>query len=151
MGQLVQYRDGGNVTGVASGGLKSADTAFAENYIGVAVRDDVFGGHQEFLYRAAQAALEEHRAPAFAEGLEQNEILHVASAYLHHVSVLSDQIDIAVTHDLSNDGQPSFFAGFLQQLQTLFFHALKVIGGGSWLEGPPPMLLAPRFSAPPCT
>src|ERR1700675_2384521 len=104
MGQLVQYRDGGNVTGVASGGLKSADTAFAENYIGIAVRDDVFGGHQEFLDRAAQAALQEHRAPAFTESLEQNKILHVARAYLHHVSVLSNQIDVAITHHFGDDG-----------------------------------------------
>src|SRR4029077_4170320 len=86
--ELVEDRDGGNVTGVAGGGFKSADAALAEQYIRIAVRDQVFGGHEQLLDGRAEAALEQHRAAAAAERLEQGEVLHVARADLHDVGVI---------------------------------------------------------------
>ena len=41
--------DGGDVAGVAGGGFEGADAAFAQDDVGIAVGDDVFGGHQEFF------------------------------------------------------------------------------------------------------
>src|SRR6266851_4709126 len=50
--------------------------------------------------------------------------LHVPRAHLHHVRVLRDQIDVAVTHHFRDNRQAGRFFGFLQQLQSFFFHAL---------------------------
>jgi len=44
--EFVERGDGGDVAGVARFGFERADAAFAEDYVGIAVCDDVFGGHQ---------------------------------------------------------------------------------------------------------
>jgi hypothetical protein len=45
--KLVEGRDGGDVAGVAGGRFKGADSALAQDDVGIAVRHDVFSGHQQ--------------------------------------------------------------------------------------------------------
>ena len=116
MREFVERGDGGDVAGVARFGFEGANAAFAENYVGIAVGDDVFGGHQEFFDGAAEAALEKHGLAAFAERFEQHEVLHVARADLHHVGVLRDEIDVAIAHDFGHDAEAGRGFRFLQEL-----------------------------------
>ena len=46
---------------IASIGFEGANPSFAEDYILVSFRHDVFGGHQELFDRGAHAAFEQHR------------------------------------------------------------------------------------------
>src|SRR2546430_5619081 len=51
-----------------------ADAALAEHDAVVALGEDVFGGHQEFVERGGHAALEEDRFFGASSALEQGEI-----------------------------------------------------------------------------
>ena len=101
------------------------------------MRGDVFRGHQQLLHRAAQSALQQHRSPAFSQCFQQHEILHVPRAHLHHVRVLRHQVHAALAHHFRNNRQPRHPLGFLQQFQSLFFHALKIVRRCSRLERAP--------------
>ena len=114
----------GDVAGVARGGFEGADAALAENHVGIAVRDDVFGGHEQFFDGGAEAALQQHGPAAFAERFQEHEVLHVARADLHDVGVLRDEIDVAIAHDFGDDAEAGRGFRFLQELQAFFFHAL---------------------------
>ena len=135
VGKLVEDGDRGNVAGVARGGLEGADAAFAEDDVGIAVSGDVLGGHEQFLDGAAEATLEKNGAAAFAEGFEEHEVLHIARADLHHVGVLGDEVNVAVSHHLGDDGEAGGFLGFLEELETFLFESLKIVGRGARLEG----------------
>ena len=73
---------------VARRGLEGADAALAQDDVRVAGGEDVLGRQQPLLDRRAQAALEEDRALALADRLEQDEVRHVAGADLDDVDVL---------------------------------------------------------------
>src|SRR5882724_7716899 len=78
MREFVERGNGRDVAGVARDGLEGANAALAENYVWIAVGHDVFGGHEELFYGAAEAAFEQHRASALPQRLQQHEVLHVA-------------------------------------------------------------------------
>ncbi len=69
---VLDHRDGVDVGGEAGGGFEGDDAALAEDHLRVAFGHDIFGGHQQILDAAAEAALEQHgdlHAPhAFAAG-----------------------------------------------------------------------------------
>jgi hypothetical protein len=134
--EFVEYGNSGNVTGVARGGLEGADAAFAEDHFGVAMRGDVFGAHEQLFDAAAQPTLQQNRAATFAERFQEHEVLHIASADLHDVRVVGDEVDVAVTHDFGDDRKARGFFGFLQQFQTFFFQSLKIVWRSARLKGP---------------
>ena len=59
--QVVEQRHRRQVHRVAGVRLERPDAALAEDHVRVAGADDVLGGHQPFLDRRAEAALEHHR------------------------------------------------------------------------------------------
>ncbi len=59
MRELFEQRDGVDIQREARGRLEGADAALAEHDLVVAAAQDVFGGHEPFLYGAHQAALQE--------------------------------------------------------------------------------------------
>ena len=135
MGQFVQRGDGGDVASVAGDGFEGADAALAEDDVRVAVRDHVLGRHEKLLDGGAHAALQQHGAAAFAERLEQREVLHVARADLQNVGVLGDQVDVAVAHDFGDDAESGGFAGLVEQLEAFDFEALEIVGRSARFEG----------------
>ena len=52
-----QYRDGAEIQGISCGGLKGADSSFAEHHIGIAFRNDVLRGVESFINGGAEPAL----------------------------------------------------------------------------------------------
>jgi hypothetical protein len=75
-----------------------------------------------------------HRTPAPSQSFQQRKILHVARAHLENVGVLGNQVYIAIAHHLGNDPETGSLLRSLQQLQTVGFHSLEVVGRGSRLE-----------------
>jgi len=132
--QLIERWNRGDIAGVPRSGLKRANAPLAQNHIRISMRHDVLRGHQQLFHRAAHATLQQHRTAAFSQRLEQDEILHVARADLHHVGVLGDQIDVAVAHHLGDNGQAGSLLGLLQQLEPFDFHALKIVRRSARLE-----------------
>ena len=65
MREFFQNRNGVDVGGVARGGFKRADAAFAQHDARVAAAEDVFTGHQHFLDGGGHAALEQNRRSQF--------------------------------------------------------------------------------------
>ena len=98
------------------------------------MRHDVFRAHQQLLHGAAQSALQQNRPAAFSERFQQHEILHVARADLQHVCIVRHEIDVAVAHHFCHDSQPRRFFRLLQQLQSFFFHPLKIVWRRARLE-----------------
>ena len=91
VGERFEHRDGVDIGGVAGGGLEGADAALAQDHPPVAVREDVFGRHQQLFDRGGDAAFEQHRVLAFAGGVQQGKVLHVARADLQHIGILGHQ------------------------------------------------------------
>src|SRR6267378_8582720 len=95
-GQVAALLDGGDdgeVERVARKVGKGADAALAKHDVVVALRHDVFGGHEKFVERGGHAALEEDVLFGAAGALEQREILHVARADLNDVGVFLDKVE----------------------------------------------------------
>ena len=101
--QFFEHWNGINVKGVARGRFIGSDAAFADHDVHVAPGQNVFGAHQQFLDRAADAAFEKDRLSGLAQRLEQRVVLRVASPYLEDVGVFADEFDIVRTHDLGDD------------------------------------------------
>ena len=101
-----QDRHGREVERVARGGLEGADAALAEDHVRVARREDVLGGHEPLLDRRREAALQEHRVAALADGLEQHEVLHVPRADLEDVDVLVEHLDVRGSVTSLTTGRP---------------------------------------------
>ena len=85
--------NGGQVEEIAGGGVEAADAALAENHVGIAFGQDVFGREQQLLDRGREAALEQDRLPQPAGPLEQRIVLHVARADLDDVGDLGDLVE----------------------------------------------------------
>ena len=85
---LLDRGDGAEVERVARVGLEGADAAFAEENVGIAVRQDVLGRQQPFLDLHAEAALEQDRLAAAGRLGDEGEILRIAGADLEDVGML---------------------------------------------------------------
>src|ERR1022692_2360972 len=72
--KLVQHRHGGDIAGIAGGGLEGPYAALAQNHVRVAVGHNVLGGHEQFLDGGTHAAFEQHRTAAAAQRIQQRKI-----------------------------------------------------------------------------
>jgi hypothetical protein len=140
-----EHRHSVDVGRVAGRGLKSPNPALTEHDAPVAVRDDVFGSHQQVFDGGGHAAFEQDGALGFADGVQQVEVLHVARPDLEHVGVFGDQFDLLRGHDLGHDRHTGQFAGLGQNLQPGFAHALEGVGRGARFEGPAAQGVRPGF------
>ena len=114
MRKFIQHRDRGNIAGVARGRLKGANAALTQNDVRVAVRHNVFGGHEQLFDGGTEAAFEHNRLARLAKGFEQGKVLHVASADLKNVGVFSHHVHVAVAHHLGDDAKAGFLLGLPQ-------------------------------------
>src|SRR6266571_4905747 len=85
VGLLLQHGDGGEVKGVAGGGLEGADSPLAEDDRLVTLAHDVLRAHQEFLDGHGHPPLEEHRPVQLTDLLQEGEILGIARSDLEDV------------------------------------------------------------------
>ena len=143
--ELLDHRDGGQIESVAGIGLEGANAALAQNHRVGAVRQQVFGGHQEVFDGGRQTALEQHRLADLSDPLEELEVLHVARAHLEHVQALGRGRQMLGRHHLRDDRQPVTLAGLLQQLDPRLAQTLKRVGRRARLEGPAAQPHRPRL------
>ena len=93
----------------------------------IAVRHQVFGGHEQLFDGRAEPAFQQHRPAAAAQRFEQREVLHVARAHLHDVGVVGHHLDITVAHHFGDDLQAGGLLGLLQKLEAVELHALEIV------------------------
>ena len=117
------------VQGVARAGLEGADAALAQDHGVAAVRQQVFGRHQQIVHGGADPALEQHRLAHAADPSQQVEVLHVARADLDHVGQLGQLVQMVERRRVRHDRQRVAVAGFAQMAQTGHAEPRKRIGG----------------------
>src|SRR5260370_25299456 len=86
--QMAQALNGGNnaqVERVARVIGESSHSALAQDHLVIAFRENIFGGHQEFLERIGHTALQQYWLARAAGAAQQREILHIARADLNAV------------------------------------------------------------------
>ena len=137
MGQVVQHRHGGQIQGIAGGGLKSADAPLTQDDLLVALAHNVFCAHQQFLQSVGQSTLEEDGLFGFAQFLQQVKVLHIPGAYLNDVHI-GEQIQGGDVHNLGDDGKSCGFLGLQKKFDAFSLHALEGIGGGAGFESAAP-------------
>ena len=71
----------------------------------IALGHDVFGGHKPFFDRGGHTALEKNRPVGLPCPFEQTEILHIAGADLHHISIMLHHIKGLNVHHLGHHRQ----------------------------------------------
>ena len=84
---------------------------------------------------ARESALEEDRAPALADRLEQDEVRHVAGADLDDVDVLLEGGHVGRVDDLADDRQAVLVMRLVQELERRQAEPLERVGRGARLEG----------------
>ncbi len=92
--QVAHFTDQGNnaqVQSVAGGPFESPDASLAEDDIGIAFSEDIFGRGEKFLDGGTHAALEQDRVTGLANLLEQIEVLHVAGTDLQDIRIAADR------------------------------------------------------------
>src|SRR6266481_4541708 len=131
-GQVAALFDGGDhgeVERVARKIGKGADAALAKHDVVVALRHDVFGGHEKFIERGGHAALEEDGFFGAAGALEQGEILHVAGADLNDVGVFLDEAKRFAVDGFGDDAEAMGGADFRNNHEPGSTETLKTIWG----------------------
>jgi hypothetical protein len=123
-----------DVERVAGGALEGADAALAQHHALVAVRQDVFGGEQQFLERRAEGALQEDRLVDLPERLQQLGVVHVARPHLEHVAGLGDQRQGRDIEHLGDGGKMVPPGAILQEPQPLRAQPLEGVRIGAGLE-----------------
>src|SRR5438309_3752480 len=83
----------GEVQRVAGKVGEGAHAAFAEHNVIVALTQNVFGGHEEFVESCGHSTFEQHRLLCASRPFQQRKILHVARADLYYVGVFFHQIE----------------------------------------------------------
>ena len=132
----LEHRNRRHVHRVAGGGFVRADATFAQHHVAIALRHDVFGGHQQFGDGSRQPALEQHRTLHFADFGEQREVLHVARPDLQHVGVRRHEFHLPGVHHFRHDRHAGFGAHLGEDLQSGLAHALKRVRRRPRLECP---------------
>ena len=105
-----------------------ADSPFAEHDVVVALGEDVFGGHQEFVERGGHAALQKNGLPGAASTLEKREVLHVARADLDDVGVFLDEIEGFVVDGLGDDAEAELLADLGEDFEAGETESLEGVG-----------------------
>src|SRR5436190_2054844 len=134
VGKLAYQRHGVEVEREAGRRLERADAALGKDHVPVALGEDVLRGKQPLLDGRRHTALEKHRLARAPRLLKKGVVLHVASAQLQDVRVLSDEADVAGGDDLGHDLEACLGAGGGHHLQRRLAEALDGIGRGAWLE-----------------
>src|SRR5215469_12238822 len=122
-GQMAPFFNGGydsEVESVARKIRKCANAALAEHDVVIALREDVFGGHQEFVERSGHAALEKNGLFGATRALEQGEVLHVAGADLNDVRIFLDEFERFIVDGFGDDAEAILCAHFRENLQAVF-------------------------------
>jgi hypothetical protein len=132
---LFDCRDDGEIKSVAGEVREGTDTAFAEHHVVVALGEDVFGGHKEFVKRGRHAALQEDGKFGAASSLEQREVLHVTRTDLNDVGVLLDEVEGFVVDGLGDDAETVFLPNHGEDFQTGQAESLKRVGRSAGLVG----------------
>ena len=110
-------------------GLEGPDTPFAEQDVGVAMRQDVLGGKQPFLDAFAHSALQQDRFAASGRFDEKLKVLPVPRADLKDVRDFRDVLDIPFTEHFRDDLETCFLAGKGQQPRGLPCRVLEIRTG----------------------
>src|SRR5882672_6838717 len=116
---------------------EGAHAALAEHYVVIALRENVLGGHEEFVERCGHAALEENGFLGAAGAFEQREILHVARTDLDDVGVLLDEVERFIVNRFGDDTEAVGRTNFRENLEAVFAEALKTIRGSARLISAP--------------
>src|SRR5882724_9060351 len=104
-----------------------ADAALAKHDVVVALRHDVFGGHEKFVERGGHTALEEDGLFGAAGALEEGEILHVARADLNDIGVFLDEVERFAVDGFGDDAEAVRGADFRENFQSCFTKTLKTV------------------------
>ena len=123
---------------------EGAYPAFAQNHLVVALAHHVLGSHQQLVQGRRHAALHQHRLTGPAGALEQGKVLHVAGPDLDHIGILRNQVETLVVQSFGNNPQAELVPYLGHDLQPVFAHALKSIGGSARLIGAPAKELGSR-------
>ncbi len=137
VGFLFGGRHGGEVQGVAGVAFEGPDASFAENDIGVSVREKVFGGEQPLLDAHAHAAFEQDGFAAAGTGDEKLKVLRVAGPDLQDVGRPGHKVDITFAQNLGDDTKSGFPPGLGQQTQSLRAETLEFVGRCARFVGAP--------------
>src|SRR4051812_7199982 len=135
VGVELQPRHRAEIEREARRGLERADAALAEDDVLVALLQDVVGGLEELVERAAEAALEEDRLAELAGDLEERVVLHVARADLDDVGVGVDGVGVLAVEQLGDDREAGLGAGLGEDLEGRAAQALERERARAGLEG----------------
>src|SRR5215472_3381176 len=102
---LLNRRNDREVERIAGKIGECANAALAKHHIVVALREDVFRGHQELIKRGGHTALEKNWLLCASGPLEEREILHIARANLDDVGVFLDKIERLVVDGFRDDAK----------------------------------------------
>ena len=116
----LQDWNGAQIEGVAGRGLERANSALTQNYVGVALVEDVFGAQYQIVNRGTEPALEKNGKRAAPHFFQERKVMHVASAHLKTVCVFLNHGEIARVHDFSDYGQARFRARFCEKAKPFF-------------------------------
>ncbi len=108
-------------------------------------REDVLGGVDPLVDRAAEAALEHHRHARAAERLQQRDVLHVPAADLGEVHVAPRPLDLPLVQDLADGEQAEkASAASRSSFQPSQPRPWKAVGDVRTLKAPPRRKRAPH-------
>ncbi len=135
MTALFDGGDDGEVERVAGKIGEGADATLAEHDVVVALGEDVFGGHEEFIESGGHAAFEENGKFGAAGAFEEREILHIAGADLDDIGVLLDEIERFIVDGFGDDAEAVVFADSGEDLEAGEAKSLEAVGRGARLIG----------------
>jgi len=137
-GQVAARLDGGNdgeVEGVAGEVGEGANTTLAEHHVVVALGEDVFRGHEQFVERCGHATLEKNGEFGAASTFEKREILHVARADLDDVGVFLDEVEGFVVDSFGDDAEAVVLAHARKDFQAGEAESLETVRRSARLVG----------------
>src|SRR5215469_12844623 len=137
MGKRLDGRDDRKVHSIPSMVGEGAYAPFAENHVVVAFSHYVLGCQQQFVERGRHTPLEHYRLASLAYPLEAREVLHVAGADLHDISIFFHQVYILVVQDFCHDLHPEPRPHFVEYFKSFKAESLETVGRSSGLECAP--------------
>jgi len=135
MGFFFGDGDGGEIESVAGVGFEGANAALAEQDVGIAVGEQIFGGEEPFFDFFAHAAFEHHGFAGVRAFDEKAEVLSVAGADLEDVGGFRDMLNVALAQDFGDDLESGAVAGFAEEAKAFDAEALEFVGRGAWFVG----------------
>src|SRR5215471_15769810 len=137
MGKRLDGRDDRKVHSIPSMIGEGAYASFAENHIVIAFSHYVLGCQQQFVERGRHTPLEHYRLASLAYPLEEREVLHVAGADLHDISIFFHQVYTLVVQDFCHDLHPEPRPHLVEYFKSFKSESLETVGRRSGLECAP--------------